>query len=153
MAAQAGLSIAANAFAVVGLADVVFRAGKDVIELLFKIHDAPAALSSLIDAVRVLEGAIAETRSYISDLAASDFVSVDHAVVPDIVFLLQKCQHEFNHLSLLTTATATTPQDGWKLLWKKKAVFALNEKEIERAQRKLERYTQALNTIVLASEG
>lgn len=149
---QATLSAVANAFAPIGLTDVVFRAGKDVIELLLKIHDSPTELSHLISSIQVLESAIAETRAYLDDFAASRFVS-DDAAVPDITYILQRCQSEFDQLRRIADATTAGPNDSWLLLWRKKASFALNEKDIERSQRRLERYAYALDTALSANKG
>lgn len=153
MAAQAGLAIAANAFAPIGLADVVFRAGKDVLELFLKVRDAPKGLALALSAVRIVENAIAEASLYLTELSASDFVHEDHVAIPDITFILQNCHAEFNKLGNITKAASATPNDGWSLLWKRRTVFALNDKEIERSQRRLHRYAQALTTTLSVAKG
>lgn len=153
MAAQAGLSIAANAFAPIGLADIVFRAGKDVLELFLKIRDAPEGLALLLSAVRIVENAIAEASLYLTELSASDFVHEDHVAIPDITFILQNCHVEFDKLRTIIDATTVAPNDGWSLFWKKKTAFALNEKEIDRSQTRLHRFAQALNTTLSVVKG
>lgn len=153
MSATAGLSIAANAFAPIGLADVAFRVGRDVIELILKIRNAPVALNSLVHALRSLENAIAETRAYLVDFADSDFVYEDEATIPDLTFILQSCQSEFDRLRSVIHSSKPDSADTWLLTWRKRTAFALNEKEIDRCHQRLDRLTCALNTTLSASKG
>lgn len=151
--AATGLSVAANAFAPIGLADVAFRAGKDLYDKLTKFRNAPKEVDNLLDIVKRLDTAIASVKIYLTEFGVSQYVTQDHQPLPDTDEILQGCASEFTKLNVALGAAEVTPSDGWTLQWMKKARFVLSEEEVVKSQRILDSYINALNPILAIHQG
>lgn len=141
MAAE--LSVAANAFAVVGLADVVFRQGKDLVDLLVKVKRADDDVKELQNELQALESRIVEVRLFAAEFQASPFVIEDQRVLPYLDLILRGCEHEFNLLHGIVSA-AMKPADGWLRQLGRRVGWALKDQKVVQSRQQLEKYKSEL---------
>lgn len=146
--AAAGLSLAANSFAPIGVADVAFRAGKDLYDKLSKFRNALEEVGNLLNTVKTLDAAIASVNLYLIEYGNSQYVTHDHQPLPNTDEILQGCASEFTKLSIALGAAEITSSDGWKLQWMKRSRFVLSEEEIVKSRRILDSYINALSPIL-----
>ena len=84
------LSAAANAFAVVGLADVVFRAGTQLYDVLNRARAASKSIPQLLSTLKCLTAIIAEVRAFAKEFEQSPFALEDkQTLLPELETILK----------------------------------------------------------------
>lgn len=126
MAATAGLSIAANAFAIVGIAEVVCRTGKELFDVLCKLRHASTEVECLLSTVRVLHSSTEAARQYLSDVVGLPSTQATEAAVTQLTKLLNAIQSELVKLTSIAKSAAVSPGDDWLLRVQKKTRIVSN---------------------------
>ncbi|KAH7057169.1 hypothetical protein B0J12DRAFT_405150 [Macrophomina phaseolina] len=137
MAPSDAFSTVANAFSVVGLADVVFKYGREVVETLVKIHNAPKQIEVLIREIKYVEDHVARVRIFISDLAQSALAKTNQDVILVIEALLFRCQQEFIVIHKSAHDATIASANGWLTRFSKKAKWVWEEQDIALSCRRL----------------
>ena len=146
---MADLSAAANAFAVVGLADVIFRAGTQLYGVLSKTLAASENGTRLLSALKSLTTTIAEVRRFANEFKTSLFVLEDGRALPvELENILKRCESELKQLKKKAGVDATSPNGGWVAKWKNRLTFVLNDGEILRSCQMLEAHKTALIAVL-----
>lgn len=149
---MAALSVTANAFAIVGLADIVFRHGKDLYELCERAQSASSSISRLRAELRAVTLIVVRTRIFVHEFESSSFALEDSLTLPHIESILTLCEHEFGILTEIITSTQTRASDGWAAQFLKCFKWALNEQSIEQSCQRLHRLSTCL-TAALSLDG
>jgi len=143
------LTVTANAFQVVGLADVIFRAGTQLYGVLSKTLAASENGTRLLSTLKSLTTTIAEVRRFANEFKTSLFVLEDGGALPvELENILKRCESELKHLKKNAGADATWPNGGWVSKWKNRLTFVLNDGEILRSCRMLEAHKTALIAVL-----
>ncbi|GAB7351547.1 hypothetical protein MBLNU459_g2179t1 [Dothideomycetes sp. NU459] len=153
MAATGAISLVANVSAPVGLADVAFRAGKDIYEKLSKFRKVSREVDSLLSTIQRLETAIASVNLYLANFSRSEYVTHDRQPLPDMDPVLEGCASELTKLNIAISAVKITCSDDWSVQWLKKARYVLSEEEMMKSRHTLENYINALNLHLGANQG
>jgi len=147
------LSAAANAFAVVGLADVVFRAGTQLYDVLNRARAASKSIPQLLSTLKCLTAIIAEVRTFAKEFEQSPFALEDkQTLLPELEIILKDCERELVDLRTLATTASGGIGSGWLRQWKKRLIWALDSQKVIQSCRSLEGYKGAL-TAALAATG
>lgn len=147
------LSAAANAFAVVGLADVVFRAGTQLYDVLNRARAASKSIPQLLSTLKCLTAIIAEVRAFAKEFEQSPFALEDkQTLLPELETLLKDCERELVDLRTLATTASGGIGSGWLRQWKKSLIWALDDQKVIQSCRSLEGYKGAL-AVALAVTG
>ena len=149
---MAALSVTANAFAVVGLADIVFRHGKDLYELCERAQSASRSISRLLVELRAVTSIVARIRIFVHDFESSLFALEDSLTLPHIKSILTLCGQEFEILKAIIASTQTRASDGWTTQILKCFKWALDEQSIEQSCQRLQRLSTSL-TAALSLNG
>jgi len=105
MSALNNLSIVSNVLQVVGFADTVFRAGKDLYELFNKARFASRNIALMILELQSLLSVVAHVRVFIAEHGSSPFVQDDGHTLPDVHTILTLIEQGFWHLRGLVIQT------------------------------------------------
>lgn len=131
-------SMVASSFAVVGLADVVLRAGDQIYQFLNAIKDAPAEIENLkssihenIVLVQYSKGYWEELRQLLSSLNPSTITSLSNTL-PHLNSVLKALHRELSRLS-----TVIKRYKGPSKIWGN-IRFVLDEQKIQRSLQRLE---------------
>jgi hypothetical protein len=146
MSALTGLSVAANVFQVVGFADTVFRAGKNLYDVFERAQSASNSIKTLLQELRALLSIIASVRVFISEYAASPFAQDDGHILPNIRTVLTLIEQDFRHLRGFAGNAAGSGREGWLSLLPTNMRWALKEHEVTSSKHRLAQYTQSLST-------
>lgn len=139
------LSAAANAFAVVGLADVVFRAGTQLYDVLNRARAASKSIPQLLSTLKCLTAIIAEVRAFAKEFEQSPFALEDkQTLLPELETILKDCERELVDLRALATTASGGIGSGWLRQWKKSLIWALDDQKVIQSCRSLEGYKGAL---------
>jgi len=133
------LSTAANAAAIVGLADVACRLGKELYEFFRAVKDAPRDIQNMLQELRSLEGTLLEVRKLAVDYADSSF-SNDGLSSVLLEQTLQGCVAESKSLLALVekvATPATSAIDRFK--------WVLDHKKVKQSLGRLQRLRTHLN--------
>jgi len=149
---MAALSVTANAFAVVGLADIVFRLGKDLYELCERAQSASRSISRLLAELRAVTSIVARIRIFVHEFECSSFALEDSLTLPHIESILTLCGQEFEILTAIIASTQTRASDGWTAQFLKRFKWALDEQSIEQSCQRLQRLSISL-TAALSLNG
>ena len=103
MADDGAISVAANAFAVIGMADVVFRSGKHLYDMYSRARNAPASMAQLLDELRASTSIIAHVRIYLHEFESSAqvYAGTGGHSFPQIKTILTLLGHEYDILAKL----------------------------------------------------
>jgi hypothetical protein len=143
---MAALSVTANAFAVVGLADIVFRHGRDLYELYERAQSASRSISRLLAELRAVTSIVVRTRIFVHEFESSSFALEDRLTLPHIESILTLCGHEFGILMEIIASTQTRANDGWTTQFLKCFKWALDEQSVEQSCQRLHRLNTCLTT-------
>lgn len=149
MASSEVLSTVANAFSVDGLADVVFKYGREVVETLVKTHDAPKDVRQLLTEVKDVEARIGRIRIFISDFVQSSLPQKNKDVIPAIEALLLRCPQEFILIHKSIKESSILATDGLFGKFRKSARWVWNEQEVAASSREMARLSRELDSILL----
>ncbi|TKA79273.1 hypothetical protein B0A49_03690 [Cryomyces minteri] len=145
MAGLQVLSTAANAFAVVGLADVVFRVSTELYDLFDRCKAAPRTISQLLSELKSLASIVATVRVFADEFQASPYALEDQQVLlPQLETILGDIERDFGELKTLAITSQSNTNDAWFKQWGKNSSWSLNEQKALRACQQLERHKTAL---------
>ncbi|KAF4540082.1 uncharacterized protein LTHEOB_9556 [Lasiodiplodia theobromae] len=151
MAPSEAFSTAANVFSVVGLADIVFKYGREVYETLSKVRNAPEEIKQLLGEVKDVEGHASRVKAFLTDLAQSALQQQRRDLASRIETLLLHFQEELVIISKSVTESTLSSSDGWLKKLRKNAKWVWDEQDITLARRRLERWKRELDsTLILA---
>ncbi|KAL1637438.1 hypothetical protein SLS56_000576 [Neofusicoccum ribis] len=151
MTSSDAFSTVANAFSVVGLADIVFKYGREVCETLVRIHNAPKEIQELLGEVKDVEDHVVRTRIFLVDFERSTLSKSNKQTIPAIRKLLARCQIEFDFILKSVKETTVTATDGWFGRFSKSTRWVWNEQDIALSRRRLGRLREELDsTLTLA---
>ena len=144
------LSISASAFAVVGLADVVLRTGKECYQFLCAIKDAPSEVQRLQECIQETALLVQNSRKYCKELKASS-PSAQSSSTPaasDQVMLLFKSalrgfEREFSDLRIVARRYNVTTNTWGKIKW------VLDERKLGKSMSRLEASKSTLVTALM----
>lgn len=135
-------SLAANVFAVVGAADVVFRSAIELSRLLSRMKSSMTTLSSIMDSLEGLTLALQETRAWAETFKQSDLAQGAGRVAPsELLPILDKCNKVLNEL----TVRAKYFLEG---NWYNRITFTWNEADIRQSSQLLENFKSTLTLLV-----
>lgn len=134
------LSATANAFSVVGLADVVIRSGIEVAGLYKRYSNASQTVTRLVRDLGGLTDIVLRVR---------DFATASNLQDPQLENILRDCEGELGALKRDIQNTQQNAGDGWALkVWKGLNWAALDENRMVQSCRDIERYKASLNLIL-----
>lgn len=144
------LSSAANAIAVVGLADVVFRLSIEAADLYSKCRNASKSISRLQDDLRTLADIVAQVRTFATDYGQSPFVQDDSQdLMPELETILGRCERELEEIKKVAENAEKKSSDGWYMQIRKGLTWAFDDKKISELCLALEKYKATLHTTLL----
>ncbi|KAH7060372.1 hypothetical protein B0J12DRAFT_769248 [Macrophomina phaseolina] len=148
MAPSEAVSTVANAFSVVGLADIVFKYGQEVYETLAKIQRAPQEISELLGEVKDIEGNVARIRILLSDFEESSFPQHEKQAIHSIEALLSRCHQELLFIRKLAKEAISAAKDGWFAQFSISTSWVWNEQDIALSRRRLARLREEMNSML-----
>lgn len=146
MSPSEAFSTVANSFSVLGLADTVFKYGREVYETLVKIQHAPKQIKQLLEEIKDVEDHISRIRIFLGDLEQSLLPQNSKNVIPAIEALLDRCQKEFAFIQESAKEATSSASDGWFGKFSKSSRWIWNEEEIGLSCRTLARLKAELNS-------
>lgn len=142
---MADLGATANAFAVVGLADIVFRTSTDLYELLTRCRSASKSASQLLFELRSLSAIVAQVRIIAAEEKRESGISDDgQALLKEVEAILGDCERELGGLREAALSAVTKSGDGWLKQWVGNLGWALDDQRVAKACQQLERHKTAL---------
>ena len=152
MDSATGLSIAANAFSAVGLADVVVRSTVQLSTLVSKVRAAPETRSRLLAVSQSLITVVSEARAFADRYKTSDYAVEDRQSLPaELHVTLSQCRTEIQRLMRYLNENASKGSGNFLERWSKSLGFALNEQDVQRSCQILEAYKTALIAILVVN--
>lgn len=133
------LSVAANAFAVVGLSDCVFRLGRELYEFYGRWESASKSISRLLAEIKALTSVIAHVRIFLHNFEKSPFALEETQIIPSLQTILTLCEGEFKFLRCLTIPMTCDPNDGWFAQLKRNFKWAVEDPKIADSCQRLHR--------------
>lgn len=141
------LSVAANAFAVVGLADVAFRYGRELVELVVKLKQTDQDVDNLLVELRILASLLARVRILVEDSRTSSVTQQNQGAWIELELIIKGCQNEFSLLQEIL-AVAQAPVAGWLGQSRRKANWVLKDSRLTQSFERLQRHeTQLVTTL------
>lgn len=141
------ISTPANAFAIVGLADVVFRLGIASSELYFRYRNASESITRLLRDLKNLADIVALVRAFAEEYNRSPYALDDSQVLlPQLETALQCCKQELEGLEGIAKKVTSNASDAWFTQWGKGLSWALDDQKILKSCQQIERYMVTLNT-------
>ncbi|CAG8959578.1 hypothetical protein HYFRA_00001480 [Hymenoscyphus fraxineus] len=141
------LSVPANAFAIVGLADVVLRLSIEAAELYSRYSNASQTVNRLIRDLGNLVDIVTHVRAFTADYNNSPFVVDDsQSLVPQLENTLRDCEGELQDLKRIAESARRNTTDGWFQHVKKGFSWAIDEKTVLQSCQQIEKYKATLNT-------
>ncbi|KAF2807026.1 uncharacterized protein BDZ99DRAFT_573700 [Mytilinidion resinicola] len=140
------LSIAANAFSVVGLADVVTRTGQTLTGGISDICQAASDAEELLREIGHISQIVTATRLFVVEFQSSPFTSEDFQVLPDFQAALNGCLSEFEYLAKRASQARHVRSDGIAARVGKSMKWAEEEGGLASARQRLESHRVSLMT-------
>lgn len=141
------ISTPANAFAIVGLADVVFRLAIASSDLYFRYRNASEDIARLLNDLKNLANVVAQVRAFADEYRRSPYALDDSQVLlPQLETVLQCCKQELEKLEQVVKDVKSNANDPWFKQWGKGLSWALDEQKILKSCEQIERYMMTLNT-------
>lgn len=150
MSALDNLSVTANVLQVIGFADTVFRAGKNLYELFDKARSASRNIALLLLELQALLSIVAFVHVVINEHASSPFAQDDGHMLPNVHTILTLIEQDFRHLRGLLGQVAGSTSEGWLSLFGSFR-WALKDHEIAASRYRLAHYTQNLTAALSVS--
>ena len=141
------MEAAAGIFAVIGVADVVLRTGKEVYVLVSSIKNASKAVKELqrdLEAVALL---ISKARAYLADRAtrSSSIVDPDDSLVTKLLVSFEEIHKELNAIAL----SSNKKRSLGRLSSLSKVKWIFNEKKVVTVSLRLRDHKETLTTILV----
>lgn len=141
---MAAFSTAANAFAVVGLADVVFKATTGLYDRASKLRNAAHNIKAYLSELKQFVEVIADIHSFVSSFASSPYSTDDARSLASLQSALRNCQVSLDRMRGFIDEVAPTAQGGWLQQLVKNTRWVWSEQEVQRMCQVLERHKIAL---------
>ncbi|KAF2138804.1 uncharacterized protein K452DRAFT_361026, partial [Aplosporella prunicola CBS 121167] len=142
-------STTANAFSVVGLADIVIKYGVGLYETLSKIKQAPQETKELLAEIKDVGEVVAQVRIFGDAYEQSDYPGKDKLILERVRALLNRCEQELLLLQKHAADTVSAQTDNWLLRYTKNATWVWSKQEIAQSSRRLQRLRKELDTTLL----
>jgi len=144
------ISPISNAFAVVGLADVVYRLVVDVADLYRRCRGSAKEASILLNQLKDLSGVVVQVRNYV-DEHKQDPSCAAHAltVLSHIESTLQDCQKELTELGSLAETALVSQGRGWIEKWTKGFSWAWYYQSMLTSCQRLESFKLSLTAMLV----
>jgi len=141
MAAVELFSVAANAFSVVGLVDVLIRSSYTLAGLVSRAGLAGSLSSRLTALSKDLILVVSEVQSFAKAYRASGLTAADGNGLPQgLDKVLSDCDKEVQKLIRYLSAVDTSRTGGFVQRWTANLGFALQEEELRKSMQILEAY-------------
>jgi len=141
------LSLAVEAFGVVGVTDVVFRSVIGLANLVSAARSSNATAQLLLSVLNSLAAALGEVRIWADGYVQSDFASHHGQVLPHhLVPLLQRCSAELDDLRCGMGGVFQPRTGVWQ--WMSDVRFAWSEAKLRQSIQVLEGYKTSLLLLV-----
>ncbi|KAL1630694.1 hypothetical protein SLS54_000565 [Diplodia seriata] len=151
MAPSDAFSTAANVFSVLGLADIVFKYGREVCETLSKLHNVPNEIKELLVEIECVKEHAARVKTHLEDLARSSLPQRSKDFTAPLEALLFHCHEELVLINKSISESTLSKQDGWLKKLRKNAKWVWDGQDITLARRRLARWRRELeSTLTLA---
>ena len=134
---MATLSGPANIFSIVGLADVVYRASKDLHDTFRRMQGSQQACTTLSQSLKNISAIAAEITVLPSDTNHQSILSTIHDILTD-------CRQELEGLQAIGNSVKHASIDTWVTKLRKSSTWAFSEREISQALRRLEQQKLSL---------
>lgn len=145
--AMSNISTAANAVAVVGLADVVFRLGIASLDLYSRCRNASKDVPRLLSDLKNLANIVAQVRAFADEYSRSPYALEDsQPLLPQLETTLQCCKRELEELEQIAKNDESNTNDAWFKQWGKGLSWALDDQKVLKSCQQIERYMVSLNT-------
>jgi hypothetical protein len=150
---MATFAVVANAFSVVGLADVVCRATAELYGLIQRASSASDSATQLLAAVQGLASVVTEVRLWAAEYEKSPFAREDGQYVSkNIIPALDRCGKQVGELAQRLACVSNARQD-WLQRFMGRVTFALSEKQIQHSLRMIVYHQTTLKGLMLVREG
>lgn len=138
-------SATANAFSVVGLADVVFRLGLSIFDTLSKIKRAPQEVIELLDSLKAFQAVIARTRIFLSEIEPTDHPK-KNIIITSIKAVLSQSERELSLVKQRAIPVTQTTSCGALTSFMARTTWVLGQREIAMSSRRLQNLRRDLDT-------
>jgi hypothetical protein len=147
---MAGFSVAANAFSVVGLADVVFRLGVDTAGLYSRYRNASSDIDSLVDEIQAFVASLAQIRVYLDEYHQSTYAQGDgQTLPPQFSQTLSDCEKELRDLQHLANKNKNELHDGLAVQMMKSWRWASQHEHVSKCRKRIRHHNINLQTILV----
>ncbi|SPO04854.1 uncharacterized protein DNG_07539 [Cephalotrichum gorgonifer] len=146
MASEAAFSVTANACAIVGLADVVYRSGKHLHDLYSRIQNAHASVAQLLEEMRLSISMVAHARIYLHESEAASSAAEAAQCLPQIRTILTLLGQEFDVLAKIIVDVQTLPSEGWLGKLVRNVRWAVGDERVAQPCLRLQRLTASMTS-------
>jgi hypothetical protein len=137
------LELAAGVFAVIGVADVALRTGRDVYGFLHKIADAPNEIEKLCVIIREITLLAETSKELLEGTSGFKLSDTTHRIVTTLEVSLKSFNCEIQSLKVLSTRFRDTNK-SWS-----RVRYVLDERKINKALDNLERSKSLLGNVLM----
>lgn len=146
---MAGLSAAANAFSVVGLADVVFRLGVNIAYLYSRYLNKSKDIANLVDEIESLVEKVTQIRLYLDEYRQSNYVQNDgQAPLRQLARILSDYKTELEKLKQFADERGSSPDDGLATQMIKGWRWALQQDHVLESRKRIRHLNFNLQTFL-----
>lgn len=143
---MADLSTLANAFSVVGLADVVCRASIQLYDSIQRVRDAPAKQQRYLGILKDLTLTATQVRLWVETYQKSVPTGIEGKLELQGISTILKASED--QMRQLKTSLNQTPTPTWLGRWRSMAGFAWNERSFQDAFDLLEKNNACLSMLL-----
>ena len=141
------LSVAANSFAVVGLADIITRLSIKAIDIYIRSRNASKDIDRILLELRAFADLVRRIKDWINEYNQSGYVLKDGGVlISELQCVLENCKNELD--ALITTSESARPNagEGWAKTFAKGIWWAKGDQDLQRSLQTIQRLNTELNT-------
>jgi hypothetical protein len=142
------LSLVASGAAVLGLADVLLRASKELYSFFHELKDASRNVALVLAELDQLGALFASAQQYTNESEASN----DCLAIPEVSKALENCRAEFEGLRAWVEKAGVGPGDGRVKRMAKKLKWVVDDAKLSHSRQNLERLKSSLG-IALSAAG
>ena len=140
------------AAAVVGLADVAFRASKELYTFFAGVNNASRNVQTMITELLSLEAIFLSIKKSFADFTGSPFSTDDGLTYSGVEIALEACQRELDSLQEIVRRLKVEQHDTLGRKLSKRIRWSFSDKPISQSSQRLERLKLTL-TVALADAG